>query len=379
MNKSTIIKSTGFQSKSFVVRKWGLQVKLLKCRLFHHKIFWGVKSSMVKFIFPPKKNLVLHQAFCILKPNGLIYFRFNLIKSCEKELWKKSKNKKNNTPKKGISIPFNLRLTHCILNYCNCGKRNNLTKIHCFAIRKKKHSESQMCAKNIKMIFFFYYHQICFNLTPKQINEGMICILKILPQCCVGCDKPGIHEELNQQTTCWAWCIHHTCMSMLDREAADHSVSSVAEITLCHHLYMYQYDQKEVNTTLLKTKYFTGVITIEGYALDWKHKWKKAAGKHLISLTLPEVVLKEAEKYHSLLLYSRDPLMDLMEFPGVFHHSHIKWCQNGVILYHDGVILHQNDVILHHGSSFGVLQFILCPHDLRLNCLVNYNSLFFLD
>ena len=56
-----------------------------------------------------------------------------------------------------------------------------------------------------------------------------------------------------------------------------------------------------------------------------------------------------------LLLYSRSALKERLEDSIVFHHSHIKLCHNGVI------------------SSFGVLQFILCPHVIMLHCIVNYN------
>ncbi|KNZ63173.1 hypothetical protein VP01_1178g1 [Puccinia sorghi] len=100
------------QKKPICGTQMGVVGQISKRQNILSLIFLG--SSMVKFIFPKKKQnkkmalwlseYFVSHTFNSFKPHVLIYFRFNLIKSCEKELWKKKKK---------------------------------LTKIHCFAIRKK--------------------------------------------------------------------------------------------------------------------------------------------------------------------------------------------------------------------------------------------------
>ena len=69
-------------------------------------------------------------------------------------------------------------------------------------------------------------------------------------------------------------------------------------------------------------------------------------------------MLRIVPSQKGLLLYSRGPPRELLEGSRLFHQT-------------------ENDVILQHRKSFGVLQFIRCPHDLMFHCIVNYNMCIF--
>ncbi|KNZ57994.1 hypothetical protein VP01_201g3 [Puccinia sorghi] len=103
--------------------------------------------------------------------NSSIYFRFNLIKSCEKELWKKSIMFKLKQIKTLCFKLFKPGVVPKILKYVLFLKNKlDLKILH----PKKCRNEN-------------YYLQICWNLTPKINIELIICILRNLT--CDHCTK----------------------------------------------------------------------------------------------------------------------------------------------------------------------------------------------